>query len=280
MPFITNYNLARIAEGYQVDLSTAGELYKKPIYFFNKAEKEKLLKIKELLKINEDKGIRAFAKIERDTDTQSLVFEGGSPAYHDLINCPTLNAEYLNFPIPQKVKEENRIGEFRKWFKANMHFVLSGNEIIFRKRLAEEFDVELKGKIQIANSGPTNFEDLTLDELEARIDAILLDAASFYKKSSGTEQKVISKYGARAFLYNSKYEIKDNDTGMHVDELRAFLYSYDTKFKTPLKDLLKKYYMVKYNPNLEFKGSLLEQIGFKKCSKCVKDVNLFINEIF
>lgn len=268
MPFITNYNLSRIAEYYKVDVTNSGELYKKPIYFFNKSEKEKLLKIKELLQLNEDKGITAFAKIERDTDTHSLVFEGGSPAYHDISTCTTLNAEYINFPIPEKVKEDNRVSEFRRWFKENMPLILSGSEMIFRKRLAEKFGVDLQGKIQIANSGPTAFEDLTLDELEARIDTILLDAAAFYRKSSAIEQKVISKYGARAFLHNRKYTINDNDTGMPLDELRAFLYSYDIKFKTSLKDLLKKYYMVKYNPKLEFKGSLLEQIGFRKCSKC------------
>lgn len=279
MPFITNYNFSKIIRDADIKDVGEGDVYKKPIYFLNKTEKGKLLKIKELLQLNDQESIKSYNKIERKEDTKSWIFEGGKPAYHQIPNCSTLNSEYINFPIPEEIRDSNRVQEFREWFKESMHFITDGKEDIFKLRLSTKFGVQLQSKIQIPNSGRKILDNLELNELENRIDGILSEAASFFGKSSYSEKNAIKKYSHRAFLYNTKYSINDNDTGLTEEELRSFLLSYDTRFKVPIKDLLQQYYMVKYNPKLEFKGSLLEQLGFKQCTKCY-NTNLSINEIF
>ena len=126
----------------------------------------------------------------------------------------------------------------------------------------------MESRIQIENSGNAIFEDLDLNTIEYKIDEILAESRKYFGKCSENERKAIRKFSSRAFLYNQKYSISDNDTGLSEYNLRAFLHKYDETFKEPVKNLLIKYYMVKYNPDLEFKGSLLEQLGFKPCSKC------------
>ncbi|UTM21852.1 hypothetical protein [Dyadobacter fanqingshengii] len=268
MPFITNYNFSQIING--VNTINIGEenVYNKPISFLNKTEIHKLLKIRKILQLFDQVTIESYIKIEKKEDTKSWIFEGGQPAYHQTPSCSTLNSEYINFPIPDKIKENNRVPEFREWFKENMHLITDGKEDIFKLHLSTKFGVQFQSKIQIPNSGRKMLDNLELSELEKRIDEILDEAASFFAKASNFEKNAIRNFSQRAFLYNTKYSINNNDTGLTEKELRSFLFSYDTRFKIPVKELLKQYYMVMYNPKLEFRGSLLEQLGFKKCSKC------------
>lgn len=268
MPFITNYNFSKIIKDIDIRDTVEGDVYKKPIYFLNNNEKTKLLKIRMLLQLHHQDLVKYYTKVEKKEDTQSWIFEGGTPAYHQIPDCSTLSSEYINFPIPEEIKGNNTVKDFRLWFKENMHLIADGKEDIFKLHLLTKFGVQLQSKIQIPNSGKKILDNLELTELERRIDAILSEASSFFGSASSREKDAIKKYSKRAFLHNSKYAINDNDTGLSEKELRGFLFTYDTKFKTPMKDLLQQFYMVKYNPTLEFKGSLLEQLGFKKCTKC------------
>ncbi|KAB7730233.1 hypothetical protein F5984_13755 [Rudanella paleaurantiibacter] len=270
MPFITQSNFSRIVGEMPTSEEIQGELYKTPIYFFNKTERYRLLRIKQFLQLGEDKLVKVFIKVERE-DTQSWIFEGGKPAYHKSTDCSTLNGEYVNFPIPEEIKEKNQVKEFREWFKENSYLLedsLKRNEEAFALKIKSRFGVNIEGRITRPNSGKMLFIDLDLEELEKAIDNLLEKSRRFYGSSSQSQQAAIKKYSQRAFLYLRKYEISDNDTGLSEEQLRQFLQEYDQKFKQPVKDLLTKYYMVKYNPKLEFKGSLLEQLGFKECQKC------------
>jgi hypothetical protein len=58
---------------------------------------------------------------------------------------------------------------------------------------------------------------------------------------------------------------------MTDEELRDFLRSYMDKYKTPTKGMLVDYYRVRFNPDLQFSGDLLEQLGFLKCYHCDVD---------
>ena len=112
-----------------------------------------------------------------------------------------------------------------------------------------------------------------MNELEQRIDAVLSAAGKFFVDNPD-KQTIIRRFQKRTFLANSPEPLldpnkpEDKEITLTDKELRSFLNEYDTKFKKPFKDLLVQYYMVKYNPELQFEGTLLEQLGFKACATC------------
>ena len=52
------------------------------------------------------------------------------------------------------------------------------------------------------------------------------------------------------------------------DDIKFVLREFEENYKAPLTELLQTYYRIKYNPDLEFEQSVLEKLGFRKCSFC------------
>src|SRR5690606_19298990 len=95
--------------------------------------------------------------------------------------------------------------------------------------------------------------------------------AGRYYYASAKNKIILGKYSKSAFLGYSADPLKDNDTGFSDEEVKHFLREYDKTYKRPLKKLLIEYYRVKLNPDLELKGFLLDQLGFKPCGKCYNE---------
>ena len=127
MAFITKSNFARIISKIPSNEQLEGEVYKTQIHFFNKTERNRLLNIKEILKIGEVELLKIFVKIEAE-DSQNWIFEGGKPACHFSMSCPTLNSEYINFAIPQEIKDKGEVKEFREWFKENISLLSNSDK--------------------------------------------------------------------------------------------------------------------------------------------------------
>jgi hypothetical protein len=125
MAYITLANTKKIIFNSNIKgLDLSGELYKIPIYFFSKYEKNALLAIQELLK-NPEEYFYTIYKPYTPVDTYTYVYEGKHPSYHSTPNCPRLNAKYENFEIPSDIREKGAdvVKEFRQWFETVKHLL-------------------------------------------------------------------------------------------------------------------------------------------------------------
>lgn len=269
MAYLTISNsiqILRKIDGKQFE-NIGGSIYKKSIFFFSRYEKNILLGLQELWKDPENFIAVHYVPII-SKDNFKYVFEGGKPAYHYDATCDRLNSNFTNFEIPDAIKEKgaDEVNKFRTWFKKNMH--LMEKPEIFTMRLFHAFNIQVNPKaIDYNNSGVEEKENLNLQELENRIDKILRSAGQFWHQNTDKHQ-IIRRFQKYTFLGYKNNEIQNNDTGLSDAELKDFLRLYDVQFKRPLKDLLIEYYRVKLNPDLQFEGNLLEQLGFRSCKSC------------
>lgn len=276
MAYLTTSNALRMVKG--IDLEQFSNInksvYKKPIYCFSKYELN-LLSGLQMFWSDPKEFINSYYIPVSNDDKHKYIFEGGRPAYHQNCNCERLTASFNNFLIPVEIKErgEVEIQKFRSWFKLNMH-LLEEKQDVFMMRMALHFKLTVKPQeVSAPNSGIAKLEVYNLPELESRIDAIIRDCGRFWHNNTD-KQAVIRRFSKYTFLGYKTEEINNNDTGLSDKELKEFLVLYDKKFKRPLKNLLIEYYRIKFNPDLNFKTGLLEQLGFVKCQKCHNGFNL------
>lgn len=110
-------------------------------------------------------------------------------------------------------------------------------------------------KIDYSNSGMARFENVDLEEVNQRIKSLLFDAERFRNQSQEVSDLIYS-YG-----YGTHRRMEARQPG-HL------LYTWHHEYKLGLKHLLETYFRVKFNPELSFEGSLLEQLGFVQCKHC------------
>lgn len=275
--FITKSNFNSIITSLekigQEDSTDHSDVYKWPVYFLSKIEEERLIKQREFLK-NPEKVFSVYKK-RKKVDTKQYVYEGHQPAYHTRKDCPNLQSKYRNYEIPVEIKErgDEEIQKFRQWFKENQIFLESKPDLFVAKLQIAFRLSNIPNAIDHENTGAKEFDNLDLKVLEERIDSILRASGSFYKDNPD-KHTILRRFQKLTFLAYTKDPIRNNDTELTDDELRSFLFEYDSTFKKPFKDLLLQYYMVKFNPELNFDGYLLEQLGFKICQNCLeKDLN-------
>lgn len=270
MAYITKSNslkiLSKVESGEINNISE--EVYIKPIYFFSDYERNKLIAFKEFLK-DPNNFIRKYYIPIETTDNLKFVYEGGKPSYHFKSDCERLNSNYRNFEIPESIRERGKeeVTKFRKWFRENQH--LLENPEIFAARIKLAFGIIINPKaIDFENSGVEVKQNLNLYELEEQINLIISKAGQYYNAASDEKKAIIRRYQKHTFLAYSNKEIKNNNTRFKDEVIKEFLKQYDAHFKKPIKNLLIEYHMVKYNPNLQFEGFLLEKLGFRPCASC------------
>lgn len=267
--YVTLSNIKKIVYKSDLDNNLNDEVYKIPIYFFSKYEEKSLLAIKELLK-DPAKYFSDIYKPRVVEDTFTYIYEEGNPAYHKYSCCPILNSNFYNYKIPKEIieKGDNVVKDFRIWFK-NVEHLLDKPDI-FTLRLFSKWGISSNPKsINFSNSGFIKKENLNLNELESKIDRLIKNAGVFYYKSS-KNKTILKRFSKLSFLYKED-EIKKNDTPYTDEEVKGLLKYYDDTFKGPLKKLLIEYYKLKFNPNIEMKDYLFEQLGFVPCSHCHDD---------
>jgi hypothetical protein len=272
MAYITKSNFNSIFKN--LEYATKSENRFRPVVFdkakipfFAKFEEDKLKERQEFLQ-NPEKVLKIYQK-KKPVDTLMYVFEGGVPAYHKYNNCEKVTSSFKNFTIPASIREkgEAEVKRFREWFKENGRY-LEEKPDLFAAKLHIAFNVTMNtNSVEVNNSGVAQIDNLNLNQLEDRINEILTKAIKFYNDNPSL-MKVIDRFKKYTFLAYKDEEIKDNKTNLSDLELKSFLKEYDLNFKKPMKELLLQYYMVKYNPDLNFDGLLLEQLGFKQCSTC------------
>lgn len=264
MAYITQSNLRDITYRYKLPEILTGQLYKKQIDLFNKNDRKRLLLIRKLIDNTSELMTGSWKEIKPNT-SKDLVFES-NPSYHFSMSCELLHKDYENFYIPIEILEkgDEKINEFKKWFKSTKH-LLDGKVEIFEYRWQKKwnFQVNVK-KIYVENSGVSMFENQSIKQIEAEIDFLLKEAQHL----TDNYPKVIKKYGKFAKQNLSKKAFKDNDTGISDREILEILLKLEFDVKNPLKQLLVNWYRAKQNPELNFDAKILDQLGFKSCPVC------------
>ena len=251
---------------------------------FNRLEQQSLLVYKEFVMnpvklleiIHKDGNVeyRTYKKIEV-VDNYKYVYEGKKPCYHHSLMCERLNAEFSNFTIPDVIKRMGikKIEEFRHWFSEFKELYFDDrSKFDYRLRMkfgiSADIDIDVKA-IAYDNSGIREIENLDLTSLEQRINLVLKQAGRFYY-ACPKNTTILKQYQSRTFLWKNIYPSLDNNTGFSDEEVKDFLKNYEQEYKNPIRILLQNYYRVKFNPELEMEGRLLDQLGFRSCTRCRK----------
>jgi hypothetical protein len=269
MAYITSHNLQKIVRRNNLkDIALTGEIYKNRIYIFSKYEESALLAIQELMK-NPEKYLTDVYNPIRVYDTKKYIFKEHQPAYHLEQTCERLNSDYTNIEIPEQIraKGDEEIQRFREWYLSNKS-LLETKPDLFVAKLQLMFNVNYSPRsVRYENSGFDDFKNYSIQEIEAKIDSKLKEAGRFYYASE--KNKIIlneyQKVSGRAFVENDFYF---DIIGYSDKEIRTFLKDYHNNYKIPIRNLLIEYYRIKLNPELMFSETLLDALGFRKCSSC------------
>ena len=277
--YITQANLNKITSGY-VKEDISGEVFKNvEIYFLSKYEKNNLLWKKEFYKNSsiEDSSnlIEIFNKIER-YDTKTKVYEGSKPAFHSSEECNLMYSNMENFDIPESIQEENRQDEFRHWFKINNELRIN-NPDAFQARLYMKWGIKSLIGYHYDNSGYIDYYNQKIQDLEMEIHQMIVESEA-YKYESDLRWKILDRFEKWTFLSQKDEKIKNNkftvynplknEIEVKDEHIKKELMHFNINFKKPIINKIKEYYKIKWNPKCTFKNTVLESIGFKKCSKC------------
>jgi len=266
--FITCANLKAIVRKSNLDLRPDGEVWKRKIYFFNQYEERALISIQHLLADPEKYFSEVYVPYEPQ-DTFRFVIPETRPAYHYSCECPRLRSDFENYKIPAEIRERGRdeVQRFRQWFLTNSR-LMTGNQQLFAFRLRNEFQLsEVPEYVKYENSGYEEHENISVEALEARIDARIKEAGRYYYacEKNTVILRVYSKHAYRGFLEETlPFEIP----GYSEAEIKEFLREYENRFKRPLQRDLIEYYRLELNPDIAMSGPILDAIGFKPCVSC------------
>ena len=272
MNFITKANAMKIVTSSINDVKGLNGTIYEPmkIYFFSKYEKNQLLAIKELLKDPEKYFTEIYVPIETE-DTYTLVYEGNNPCYHESDECEFLYSNMRNYKIPEDIVEmgKEKVLEFREWFKSVQYLLIDESKLdVFVARLHARWGINTNvNALNYDNSGISSYDNIEIPELKKRINAQIKAAGRFYYESE-LNKKILSKFSRISFLAYKDDPIYGNETGLSDEELKSFLKHYNKKYKKPIKSDLVEYYKLEYNPKIEMRGKILNQLGFKSCSQC------------
>ena len=268
MGFITLANTNKIIFNSDFkNLDLKGDIYKIPIYFFSKYEKNSLLAIQELLK-DPEKYFSEIYKPYKPIDTFTYVYEGQNPSYHQFSCCPRLLSNYQNFEVPQEIQDNgiDAVQEFRQWFESVKH--LLDKPDIFVERLRIKYGIITNPKaINKENSGSTIIENMTIEELKNVIDSLIVKAGHFHKRDE-KHTAILNRFSKYTYIAYKSDRIFNNETGYRDDEVKDLLKSYDEEFKRPLKRMLIEYYRLKLNPEIKMEDHFLDLLGFEPCKYC------------
>lgn len=204
------------------------------------------------------------------------------PAIHADHDCARLTSNYKNFIIPDEIRVrvltnggndqdvENEFNKFRAWF-GQKEYLIASDPDQFLRELDIRWNIQRKIQdIEYSNSGSVDLSELNVMDLEKKISDIIIAEKMFYLNNKEL-QPIIRRFKTIAGIAYMKDAIRNNNTGLTDEALKIFLKEYDNRFKKPIKNLLLQYYIIQYNPTLEFSESLLMHAGFHRCQNCMNE---------
>lgn len=273
--FITKARLGNIASlvSYQISEDDICNFYEKRLLgYFSKPELNKLTATKIILNSIENSSLRvkiiklykdAKERIEKHKTTKDSrwIYFGSSPTYHGNRNCIHLHSTYENYAIPVEIPE-NQIEEYRAFFldPENKSYFKNKRDI-FYARAELKFNVKIKNveDIRRDNSGEEaiNTIDGDSNQILEKIHQTISEM-TVYKNESTHIAKIVSNTG-----FNTKAALKNP---LFSDD-KPIIIIWD-EYKSKLKDLIIQHLTTEIAPDYKFDNQFLEDLGFRKCSKC------------
>lgn len=261
------------------------DIYKYQIFIFSKVEEKKILSIIQFFESIHRK-IYEFIKRDVIEDKYEFVHEVARyPKYHADKSCEALVSNFKDYPIPVEIRLEagsdvlnkDKIEEYRNWFKKlEIQDLLTNNPDAFLIELTSRYTLKNTPKLfEIRNMGIQSISNLSLNELEKKIDGLIAESDIYCQRSLKNAKILVGEWFTNKTYWatNPNYiekQIKGNNTGYTDDEVREVLSDYYNKIKKPIIDALYDYWIIKYNEGLDFEENILEQLGFKPCKLCVR----------
>lgn len=244
--------------------------------FFNQLERKQLLEFKAFVS-DPDFYITQYlkaVKIDQD-NSYFLNVENIRPAYHSDSTCERLLSDFVGYPVPDCIKAQGpvAVAKFKEFYKEHLD-LFNTNMEAFEARASILFKVSVRMEmLTLPNSGVKEVEDFRQYDVKMQILELWNDMHKWLDMNPGsTKRKILYlKFGTRTFLVtNPKYkDIPIQYTyGNSEEEVRSFLSDLYNNYKKPIMDLLRKFYMVEYNPDLEMNQTLLDRLGFVPCKHC------------
>lgn len=285
--FITAFNSKRILKQFDIENSKLNELITEVEFkWFHQYEVKHLLALKYLYS-DINKFLMMYDRI-KNQDTLTYFEEGNKPAYHKSFTCHKLNSSFNNFRFTKEMKERKIENEVREWYKEqkkkyNIEIENDRDKIISNCKLRFKLN-EIPEFISFDNSSYDKISNYSFLEINDKLNVLINEVNDYYNSSTKVKD-ILDKFGSQVFLEDNKsVGIEKVPKEYHV-EINYFL----KKFKSKIAYWLGEYYRVAFNKNIEFKASILEEIGFRECSTCknemtqtknIKSIEDFITEVF
>ena len=199
----------------------------------------------------------AYSKDRRTSDGLRFARKKAPPAYHLDHRCDNLHSDFEEFLIPVEVdsRGDAEVERFRAWFLKHEE-LLARNPDAFIARAVIEFRLNGPKSMELVikpNSGVTEVRNVRLDTINAKIGMLLRDA-----------EKLRSEHHGAIRSYELQWRQREPDEPLIGVEAEW------VALKKSIKQELRTYFQVRFNPELRFEGRLLEQIGFRPCSVCAR----------
>lgn len=263
MSFITKNNARQLE--YQVDRDEIEkifieDLYKLSLWMLNRKEQQWLAAARMFYENPDFYVSHIYKKIERKPNT-NLIYAGGTPAYHAKQDCEVLKNDYINYEIPVEIifRGEETVHDFREWWKSE-ETLLNSNPERFVEIMSIRWLLQNPPKIQSIsanNSGIETHVNPDIGEIESEID-LLIQSMNELRANNPI---LIRDFGRRSFAVSNGDVSIDNPTD------RAILGEWNKK-KELLKNRLRTFFQLRFNPDLELKGAVLDSLGFRACKRC------------
>lgn len=312
--YITKNNFSKIVRKIPVNgLKLDGDLYvrfnKNLNAIFSKFERTELLLYKMLCENPEKFLEEVYAKADKREDTYTWVYEEQkSPCYHGDPNCPRLNSDFENYQVPLPIKYKgiesdvpldrlrisdlseneqniviNNVKIYRNWWATEGEYLYKSDVDTFLMRVNMRFQpnpriTDIK-EFKQKNSGIEEFDNCTLQEIEERIDSLIIAARDyFYENEKHTS--ILRAYAKLTYYVLVKNEIPASRACNYSNEdITSVLEEFNDRFKKPLENLLRNYFRIKNNPELKMDSTILDELGFVPCGNCYHHLNFSIGEL-
>ncbi|MDM1350940.1 hypothetical protein HX014_10025 [Myroides marinus] len=301
MIIITNSTFDKLCNHIDLDSNSSIDLFKKYIVDNNLVcdyltKQERNLLIDYALLIDTDNKIDYYNKIEFRQDTKTKVFDkGGYSKYHYYSDCPYLLSDYLDFTIPNIVKQwgDSGIEEYRKWFAENNFSQLyinnpSSLSIIntrFNQRFKNRLGIDTLNEnskllvIEFANSGNLFLTSDSFDnkEFEKKLRSLLTEIKQVLDRIKPTENLSIwNSHIVYSLSDNSLLDFFHDYIILRADVIEQMIRRIGRK---ELIKILRDYFCDLHQLKLELKELLMEHIRWNYGSKEIKPTKIRLEDL-
>lgn len=290
MAYITKYNFDKLFNNrYRYDatkkLKGTIELMERIVCYYSDDEMQRFLAYRELAK--DPASFLGLYKVPFK-DTYTYVWEA-PPAYHNSSSCELLLSDYSGKGaiIPDEIRRlgYDMIAKYREFYKNNKTIHDKDPQMFFNL-VNKTFHTNISGeKIDsdyAANSGVKQIPNIPLERLievfNRNVEVLLkywnahIIVCSNFAKRSYYITDYVRKNGPNVFytntsdMSNTKGKVF-NGTGISnalvIDRVREIQH-----LKSFMSGQIKDIILKKYNPLVSMDSTLLDALGFKRCSKC------------